>query len=161
MVRKATITREDALAAGLRRYFTGLRCARRHLCERYVSSGNCVRCTLQVATRSASLRSPTEAEARRAKAREAWHRNKHKYRGKKYKLLDKVIPPMPSACDACGEPPGSRGLCLDHCHTTSMFRGWLCVRCNTGLGLFGDTSAGVSKALAYIQRVEARLASDK
>ena len=30
-------------------------------------------------------------------------------------------------CQACGE---QRVLCLDHCHETGRFRGWICHPCN-------------------------------
>jgi hypothetical protein len=41
---------------------------------------------------------------------------------------------------------------LDHDHTTGAFRGWLCNRCNLGLGHLGDTIASVEKALDYLRR---------
>ena len=42
-------------------------------------------------------------------------------------------------CEMCGCPPGKRRLCLDHCHVTNSFRGWLCADCNIGLGRLGDS----------------------
>lgn len=60
---------------------------------------------------------------------------------------------IPDRCDCCGNPPGeSKGLCLDHCHSTTKFRGWLCHRCNLGIGLLGDSIEGIDKARAYLQR---------
>lgn len=38
------ITRNDAHAAGLRRFFTGRPCAHGHTAERFVSTGGCVAC---------------------------------------------------------------------------------------------------------------------
>lgn len=38
------ISREDAKALGLKRFFTGVPCKNNHIAERYVSSGNCVTC---------------------------------------------------------------------------------------------------------------------
>lgn len=41
---------------------------------------------------------------------------------------------------ACGksEAESGRRLCLDHCHLTGRFRGWLCKDCNTAAGLLRD-----------------------
>jgi hypothetical protein len=38
------ITRKEAVARGLRRYFTGKRCTRGHIAERYVGNADCVVC---------------------------------------------------------------------------------------------------------------------
>ena len=51
-------------------------------------------------------------------------------------------------CDYCGKR--RKKLCLDHCHITGRFRGWLCVPCNTAFGILGDTVAGLKQALAYV-----------
>lgn len=39
------ISRQDARAAGLKKYYTGATCRYGHDAERYVSTGNCVKCT--------------------------------------------------------------------------------------------------------------------
>jgi hypothetical protein len=39
---------------------------------------------------------------------------------------------------------------LDHNHTNNSFRGWLCDRCNTGLGKFDDNIDGIINALEYL-----------
>jgi len=43
---------------------------------------------------------------------------------------------------------------LDHCHDTDVFRGWLCHRCNVGIGFLGDTLEGLNKAIAYLEKFE-------
>lgn len=43
-VEAETITREEAKAAGLKRFFTGEPCKHGHVAERFVSSGGCVEC---------------------------------------------------------------------------------------------------------------------
>ena len=53
-----------------------------------------------------------------------------------------------SNCDCCGKK--SDRLCLDHCHKTGKFRGWICNNCNTGLGLLGDTKEGLDVAFKYL-----------
>ena len=42
-------------------------------------------------------------------------------------------------------------LHIDHCHTTNVVRGRLCVRCNTALGKFGNTTVLLHKAIAYLE----------
>jgi hypothetical protein len=42
-------------------------------------------------------------------------------------------------------------LCVDHCHVTGKVRGLLCTRCNVGLGLLGDSEAGLNNALSYLK----------
>jgi hypothetical protein len=61
--------------------------------------------------------------------------------------------PVPELCECCGRLPSEkRVLALDHCHETGKFRGWLCHRCNTALGLLGDSIEKVKLALAYLER---------
>lgn len=58
----------------------------------------------------------------------------------------------PKLCECCGGPPDKRFLSLDHCHKTGKFRGWLCQRCNMGIGKLGDDESGLLKALEYLRR---------
>lgn len=39
---------------------------------------------------------------------------------------------------------------IDHDHVTEQVRGLVCKKCNTGIGLLGDTIEGVERALAYL-----------
>jgi len=61
-------------------------------------------------------------------------------------------------CAICGDPPDPDGvraasrLHADHDHTTGMVRELLCVRCNSGVGLFRDDPALLRVAAAYIER---------
>lgn len=67
--------------------------------------------------------------------------------------LPKAERPEPDTCELCGNPPkGGKGLCLDHCHATGKFRGWLCHGCNLALGILGDSLAGVARATNYLQK---------
>jgi hypothetical protein len=43
-------------------------------------------------------------------------------------------------------------LCIDHCHDTGAFRGFLCDTCNSGLGFLGDSYEGIKRALEYLHR---------
>lgn len=73
----------------------------------------------------------------------------HKYRG--HPDFDRE---MPELCECCGNSQGERALSLDHCHETGQFRGWLCHKCNTGIGMLGDSLTTVSKAVEYLKRME-------
>ena len=54
-----------------------------------------------------------------------------------------------SYCEICGRP----AQCMDHCHVTLDFRGWLCRSCNTGLGCFGDSKQpGLYSAILYLSK---------
>ena len=59
-------------------------------------------------------------------------------------------------CHICGANEGDhkRGLHLDHCHRTGKFRGWLCSKCNQGLGLFGENVETMEKATEYIKHID-------
>src|SRR6266403_259390 len=65
----------------------------------------------------------------------------------------------PDRCEGCGGPPTPRrsragvtfhALQLDHDHTTGAFRGWLCAKRNTGMGLLGDSVEQLELRLAYL-----------
>ena len=70
-------------------------------------------------------------------------------------------PPEDYQCPVCGLKTdqvegkgGSAGAwVLDHCHDTGTFRGWLCQKCNRGLGCFGDSIEGLKLGIAYLTKV--------
>ena len=75
--------------------------------------------------------------------------------------IEQPTRPKPTHCECCGRLPtncgaGKNVLVEDHCHETGKFRGWLCNRCNTGIGQLGDTHEGVLKALEYLATVGVR-----
>jgi hypothetical protein len=63
--------------------------------------------------------------------------------------LVKIVGPPAHACQICRRDGPTQ---LDHCHTSGAFRGWLCRRCNLGLGKLGDDLASVRRAIAYLLR---------
>ena len=52
-------------------------------------------------------------------------------------------------CECCGK---RKGRVIDHCHDTGDIRGYLCISCNNGLGLLGDTEESLEQAIEYLRR---------
>lgn len=48
---------------------------------------------------------------------------------------------------------------VDHDHDTGEIRGILCFRCNTGIGMLGDTLESLEKAVCYLKKIR-RLSVD-
>lgn len=55
-------------------------------------------------------------------------------------------------CDLCGVPEQecNQKLHMDHNHETGEFRGFLCARCNMGLGYFRDSEELLIDALHFL-----------
>ena len=66
-------------------------------------------------------------------SREAWQELKKRFDG---------------SCWICKKK--SKYMHVDHNHTTNKVRGWLCVSCNRGLGLFCDNEMLLRAAIEYI-----------
>jgi recombination endonuclease VII len=81
-----------------------------------------------------------------------WENQRAKARNYNRRKLG-VIPtrPEPAHCELCGKTPSKKALCLDHCHTKKMFRGWLCGHCNIGLGMFKDNADVLRRAITYLE----------
>ena len=62
--------------------------------------------------------------------------------------LQKNAPVKPTRCECCHKQHSK--LCLDHCHESLNFRGWICEPCNRGIGQLGDNIEGIVKALNYL-----------
>ena len=60
--------------------------------------------------------------------------------------------PQPSAGTPCACCKRIDKLFCDHDHSTKEFRSWICRNCNSGIGLLGDSEAGLRQALAYLER---------
>ena len=56
-----------------------------------------------------------------------------------------------SECKGEGSKRASSWV-IDHCHETDVFRGWLCHKCNRGIGAFGDNVEGLQKAINYLKK---------
>ena len=125
-------------------------CKNHHQAKRN-KHGQCVQCV-----RDAVRRYKAEHPDRAAAQRKAWIdsgtgaksiRNSQRRR----KMLD--VPPEPepgTPCECCASP--IKGVPrADHNHETGRFRGWLCPRCNTGLGYL-ERPGFVECARAYLER---------
>ena len=54
--------------------------------------------------------------------------------------------------DVCGEGGSNMtAFVIDHCHDTDAFRGWLCHKCNRGLGAFNDNVGMLERAIEYLR----------
>lgn len=79
---------------------------------------------------------------------------RQKRRVKQYGLTvdqyDAMLAAQKGACCICTvemNPPH-----VDHCHTTGKVRGLLCHKCNTALGLLGDSADRLNVAADYLRR---------
>ena len=50
----------------------------------------------------------------------------------------------------CPTKPNKSVWSLDHNHATEEFRGWLCHRCNRGIGLIGDSKINAERLVEYL-----------
>lgn len=57
-------------------------------------------------------------------------------------------------CGCCGNTQERKRLFVDHCHSTGKIRGLLCGRCNTAIGLLGDNTEGVTRAIEYLKKTD-------
>lgn len=46
---------------------------------------------------------------------------------------------------------------IDHCHSSGVFRGLLCMTCNTGLGHFKDNTENLIRAAEYLKDYENKI----
>lgn len=112
--------------------------------------------------RRAKERSPNK---RKLYARELYRRKRNviNRQQRMRRGLPEATRPCPEHCEACKRTPSKRisgagvsfyVLHLDHDHATGEFRGWLCAKCNTGLGLLGDSIEQLEMRLAYLKRAK-------
>lgn len=95
------------------------------------------------------------------KGRIPWNKGKGLYLTPTMKKEILVGRKRPDNCEICGIPAKelAKGLCYDHDHTTDEFRGWICLYCNTTLGLVNDSVETLKKLISYLEthaQVQAR-----
>lgn len=152
-------TKQEARAAGLPRYFTGKPCVNGHVADRYVSQGG--RCVVCHRDGFAKWLEKNQAHntARAKKWRQKNYATNYEYHRRRLRKqrgqLEAPSRSMPEACECCGNLRGWDkwdALQEDHNHATGAFRGWLCRRCNTGIGLLKDNIDLLLKAVAYLRK---------
>jgi Recombination endonuclease VII len=154
-----TVEYAEAKRLGFKKYNTGRPCKRGHAVDRYTSTRTCTQC--QYETLSKWVRN--HPEKHREQGRDWQRRNAHRYTTAEYraKFRDRwrskrgfptPTRPAPDNCECCDRKLEVGKFHLDHDHATGAFRGWLCNRCNLGIGQLGDSSEGLERALAYLRR---------
>ncbi len=168
------VTRQEAIVRGLKRYSAKKPCKRGHFTLRHTSNQSCVEC-LRMQKRAyratpkyrekerAYAARPDRVKLRKLRQASSEHREKQKAyeQSARRKTLERVRrgqtepPNRPSLnlCECCGSFMQGKTQNEDHDHVTGYFRGWLCNKCNTGIGLLGDDLAGVQKAMKYLSTV--------
>lgn len=75
--------------------------------------------------------------------------------------FDRMLQDQGAACAICRSPdPRGTGWCVDHDHACcpgkrtcgKCTRGILCVPCNKGIGILGDTAEALERAAAYLRK---------
>jgi hypothetical protein len=104
-------------------------------------------------------------EAVKAKSRSSYHSSGyrlHRLRKQGAKvtkeLVDMLYAAQGGVCAICGATAAHAAhpdLHIDHCHASGEVRGLLCQKCNTALGLLGDSPAMLRRAILYLKRAEA------
>lgn len=70
--------------------------------------------------------------------------------------FDALIIAQSGRCAICQRPETAANTVfhVDHNHVSGVVRGLLCSNCNTGLGLFADSSMRLEAAIAYLQEAK-------
>lgn len=78
-----------------------------------------------------------------------------KFRERKYGLTleayNRMLVNQEYNCGLCLEPLKSSGrICVDHDYITGKVRSILCIKCNTGLGMFNESAEALRNAADYL-----------
>lgn len=87
---------------------------------------------------------PVDEELNQERDREHKRRYRRRLRG----IVNPSGETRTGACEICRE---ECDLVYDHDHVTGLFRGWLCNRCNSGLGWFRDNQDTLLAAASYLR----------
>jgi len=88
-------------------------------------------------------RKRTPEESRKAKLKHRYSISVEEY--------DEMFQRQRGVCKVCGKEQKDRNLAVDHCHTTNLVRGLLCIKCNRGIGFFEDSQQLLQKAINYLK----------
>ena len=82
---------------------------------------------------------------------------------KKYRIrtdyYNSMLESQNGSCAICNKTdPGtkSKAFCVDHCHSTGIVRGLLCINCNAGVGSLKESEDIFYKALLYLRNANTR-----
>jgi hypothetical protein len=148
--------RWEAKKAGLKHFFTGIPCQHGHIAKRYVCSGACYECARLQAWEWAQDRERCRIlERKRYRNRKLTEDDPHWARDKQRRRMEKKAGrPRPDRCEICNQLAVTQ---FDHCHVTQKFRGWLCRRCNSILGLVDDQTALLKALISYLEQTNGTL----
>jgi hypothetical protein len=133
------ISKAEAKAKGLKRYYTGVPCAKGHLSERLTGSYNCLQCSKEShdtwrakdpkAKKRSNYLSRKRTDAHKKRVARWQHANLDKHRvHKKIHLEKKRGRLVPKPCTQCGS---DKDLCAHHeDHSKPLEITWLCRPCH-------------------------------
>jgi Recombination endonuclease VII len=99
----------------------------------------------------AKYRAELAARHRRKVQADPDYRDKRRARsyGLSFREFKAIFARQGNVCAIC--KTSSRRLCIDHCHATGKVRGFLCNKCNVGLGYYNDDPRLMRAATAYLE----------
>ena len=74
--------------------------------------------------------------------------NKEWWKKRTASLEEEVGRKKPENCEVCNR---KARICFDHDHKTGKFRGWICYKCNSALGLLGDDLKILESLTLYLK----------
>jgi hypothetical protein len=79
--------------------------------------------------------------------------NMQYHNGMNMEEFEKEVLLQGGTCKICSEPPtqGFDRLCIDHNHQTMQYRGLLCSKCNTAIGLLNENPDLFQKIHDYLE----------
>lgn len=76
--------------------------------------------------------------------------HRHREHGLTPEAYTRLYEEQHGCCAICKRSFENVKVYVDHCHTTLRVRGLLCPRCNSGLGMFRDSSEFLQRAIDYV-----------
>lgn len=67
-----------------------------------------------------------------------------------YRIKNLATREKPKECEVCKKE--KKRICFDHNHQTGRFRGWICINCNSALGLVGDDINILKALIKYLRK---------
>ena len=162
------ITRAEAKAQGLTRYFTGKPCPQGHVADRSSSSAGCCECSRERDKKRVWKDRPRPDRSDYFKLRAATPHGRLMNRkaalkynfGLLWDAYQQLLADQNQSCALCCTPldrsTHTRLPHVDHDHATGKVRAILCHACNTGLGKFKDDPELLDLASAYLRKHRAQ-----